>query len=213
MELFLDERPLEITESDDSALRDILERVSDQLKDQGRVICEVMVDGHYEGDWERDPFGERRIAEVESMRLKSEEPRKLAVRTLYDIVAYMPKVKDALINVSASLQARQEEEALRLLSQVTETWVELNQGYSRATQVIGISPSEVVIQSSTDQESQTAEDVQNEALDLLNQAADFLDERRYLELSDVLEYELAPLIPVIEESMYLLIREAEKKPH
>ena len=55
--------------------------------------------------------------------------------------------------------------------------------------------------------------VRLQALDMLDQAADLLDESRFLELSDLLEYELSPHISLIEECMYLIIREAEKKPN
>ncbi len=215
MELYLDDQPLEITESDETILRTVVERVSSLLAEQNRVICEVLVDGRFEGDWETDAFAQRPVSEVGTVRLKSEEPRRLAIKTLYDIVAYMPKIKDAFIKVSADLQSRQEDEALQLLSQASQTWGDLNQGYMRAAQVVGVDLDEIPVKGSEEVTggATNAAALQQRVLEHLEQAAEMLEGRRFLELSDVLEYELAPLIVVLEETMYLVIREAERKPN
>lgn len=213
MELYLDEEALEVIEPAETPLRTVLERLSQDLHGKGRVICEVVVDGHYEGDWEREEFANRPVGELGSVRLKSEQPRRLAVRTLYDIVGYMPKVKDALVSVSAKLQSRQEEEALQLLADVSTTWLELTRGFQRAAQVVGIELGEInVVPADAEGDSpKSAESIQNDIQDMLEQAADHLDTQNFLELSDLLEYELAPLIPHLEESIYMVIREAERK--
>ena len=56
MDLFLDNQPISVTEDDRATIRDVINRVSDDLKTQNRVVCEVFVDEVAQGDWQNDPF-------------------------------------------------------------------------------------------------------------------------------------------------------------
>ena len=207
MELFLDDESVSVTESDEAIVRDVINRISDELKQQNRVVSEVFVDDVQCGDWEREPFAQRKVGEVASLRLKSEEPRRLAVKVLYDIATYMPRLQSALVETSSLLQSRREEEAFALLQDVMQTWLELYQGLKGSSTVIGISQSEIRVGAST------AEEIQQQILQYLEEASTHLEEQRLLELSDLLEYELAPKMPQVQEAIYIMIREAEQKQH
>lgn len=207
MELFLDDRPIPVTESGDAIIRDVINRVSGDLKESNRVVAEVFVDDVQCGDWEREPFAERKVEEVTSLRLISEEPRRLAVKVLYDIAKYMPRIRDALVQTSSLLQSRREEEALELLRDVMTTWSELYQGLRGSATVIGIKQADIRVGDIT------SEAVHQEVLQLLEDASDHLEQQRFLELSDLLEYELAPKMSTVEESIYIMVREAERLPH
>jgi hypothetical protein len=207
MELFLDDQPIPVPESEDATIRDVILRVSDDLKETNRVVSEVIVDEVQCGDWEREPFGQRRIQEIGSLRLGSEEPRRLAVKVLYDIAKYMPRIRDNLVETSSLLQSRREEDALALLQEVMQTWSELYQGLKGSATVLGISQSSIQVGETT------SEAIHEEILRLIEDASTHLEQQRFLELSDLLEYELAPKIPLVEESIYVMIREAERQPH
>ena len=207
MELFLDDKPIPVTETDDTTIHDLISRVSDDLKERNRVVSEVFVDDVACGNWEKETFSQRPIQEVNSLRLKSEEPRILAVKVLYDIAKYMSPLQEGLGEISSLLQSRREDEAFERLHNVMQTWAELYQGLRGATTIIGINQAEVRVGQTT------AEEIHQQILQLLDDATNHLEEQRFLELSDLLEYELAPKMPMVEEAIYLIIREAERPTH
>ena len=207
MELLLDDEPVSVTENEDATIRDVIIRVSDELKDRNRVVAEVFVDEVQCGDWEREPFAQRKIQEVTSLRLKSEEPRHLAIKVLYDIATYMTRLQNALVETSSLLQSRREEDAFSLLQEVMQTWFELYQGLRGSSTVLGISQSDIRVGENT------AEEIHQSIVQHLEDASSFLEEQRLLELSDLLEYELAPKMPQVEEAIYVMIREAERERH
>ncbi|MFH1743393.1 MAG: hypothetical protein ABIH23_30680 [bacterium] len=207
MELFLDDKPAPIAEANDATIYEVISRVSEDLRKQNRVISEVFVDDVACGDWGKDPFAQRRIQEVNSLRLKSEEPRSLAIKVLYDIAKYMTPLQEGLVEISSLLQSRREDEAFGKLHTLMETWSELYQGLKGATTVIGINQAEIHVGQNT------AESIHKQVLQLLEDATNHLEEQRLLELSDLLEYELAPKMPMVEEAIYLMIRQAKRPQH
>ena len=207
MELFLDDQPIPVTESNETTILDVISRVSDDLKMENRVVAEVFVDEVQSGDWEREPYSQRKIQEVTTLRLISDEPRRLAIKVLYDIAKYMPRLQNALVETSSLLQSRREDEAMALLRDVMGTWCELYQGLRGSTSVIGLNQADIRVGNTT------SEAIHQQVVQLLDEATSHLNQQRLLELSDLLEYELAPKMPLVEESIYVMIREAERLPH
>lgn len=207
MKLILDNQPVELRESEDASLRRIIERVSEELKERNRVISEIYVDGKMMGGWDDPNMKDLTVGECEHMRLISEAPRKLAHKVLYDIAGFMPNIQNALIETSEKIQSRQEEEGMKLLEEVSSTWAELYTGLQNAITVTGLDYSSVRI------ENKSFLEINDEIHQYLNQVSDLVSEQQFLELSDILEYEIAPRIPMIQEGIYRLIKELEKKPN
>jgi len=207
MDLKLDKQTIAITESDTATLREVIERISDEIKGQNRVISEIFVNGEAMGGWDDPQFSSMTVSQCSTMELLSDEPKTLAHKVLYEIAGYMPKIKDALVETSSRIQSRKEEEGLQLLQQIMTTWAELFQGFQSATIVTGLDLSTIVIQ------GQSFTELNQSVHKLLDDASEMISEQRYLELSDILEYELAPKMPLIEEAIYQLVKELEKKPN
>ncbi len=149
----------------------------------------------------------RTIEECESVRLVSEEPRKLAHKVLYQIAEYMPRIEKALIETSSRIQSRKEQEGMELLHQVTTTWLELYQGLQSALTVTGMDIDSIQVN------DQTFSEINIEIQDFLDEIQEMVKEQRFLELSDLLEYEIAPRVPLIHEAILLTVRELEKQLH
>lgn len=207
MELTLDNQPKDVIEQETDTLRDVIERISEELKHQNRVISEIYIDGKQVGGWDDPEVAEMKTGVCNHLRIMSEEPRKLAHNVLYDIAEYMPKLQEALVETSSKIQSRQEQEGLHLLEQVTATWAELLQGLQSAIIVTGINLDEVVVN------GKKFTDINQEIHGFLEQASDMVQAQQNLELSDILEYEIAPRMPLVEESIHQMIKSVEKKPH
>lgn len=207
MKLVVDEQTVEVIEAEDAALRLIIERISDELKEKNRVISEIYLDGKAIGGWDDPQLTQIHVGQCNHLRLISQEPRKLAQDVLREIAQYMPRIQQALIETSSKIQSRQEEEGMQLLEQVTSTWAELYQGLQSALTVTGVDVEHIRIQ------ERTFLELNNEIQQFLEEVMDLVQDNRLLELSDILEYEIAPRMPVVEEGIYRIIREADRKPH
>jgi hypothetical protein len=207
MKLTLDNQPIEVTEDNDASLHDVVERLSIIVQQQKRVISEIFVDGKQMGNWDDPEFVKLTVGHASELRVISEEPRKLAIRVLYDIAKFMPNIKQALIDTSEKIQSRKEQEGMALLEQITSTWAELLHGFQSAVLVTGIDLESVRVK------DQTFLEINTEVHQYLEQVSAMVEEQRLLELSDILEYELAVRIPKLEEGIYQAIRYAEQKFH
>ncbi len=204
MELKLDNQLIDVCESDDVSVQQVIERVSNDLKDSKRVISEISVNGRVMGGMDDPLCAELTVGTCQSVVLISEEPRRLAHKVLYDIAGYMPKIQEALVETSNLIQSRKEEQGLRMLEQVTSTWSELYQGFGNALIVTGLDLDSVSVK------GKTFTSVNDDIQQLLESISDLVEEQRFLELSDMLEYELAPKMPLVEEGIYQLVKELEK---
>lgn len=207
MDLTLDNQTKEITEQGTDTLRDVIERLSEELKHKNRVISEIYINGKQVGGWDDPEVAEMKINACNHLRIISEEPRKLAHNVLYDIAEYMPRLQEALVETSSKIQSRQEQEGLYLLEQVTATWAELLQGLQSAIIVTGIDLDDIMVN------GKKFTDINIEIHGYLEQASDMVQAQQNLELSDILEYEIAPRMPLVEEAIHQMIKAVEKKPH
>ncbi|MDP8244461.1 MAG: hypothetical protein P9L94_10310 [Candidatus Hinthialibacter antarcticus] len=207
MKLVLDDQPIDFTETGDATLREVVERISLELKESQRVISEIVLDGRHIGGWDDPELSQMTVGQCQNMRLISEEPRNLAHKVLHEIASYMPRIKEALIETSSKIQSGAEKDGMQLLEQVTATWAELYQGFQSAILVTGLDLNMVTV------EGRTFLAINEEIHKFLDHVTVMVQENRMLELSDVLEYEIAPRIPLVEEGIYRVIKEMEKKPN
>ncbi|MEW6234972.1 MAG: hypothetical protein AB1656_06270 [Candidatus Omnitrophota bacterium] len=207
MKLLVDKIPVEVVETDSAQLSEVIERISKELQTRNRVISEIYVNGRMMGGWDDPSIEKRTVADCEDLRLISEEPRKLAHKVLYDIAGYMNHIQEALVETSSKIQSRNEQEGMRLLENVTTTWAELYKGLQNAVTVTGLDFHEIMV------DNRSFLEINEEMHKYLDEISDLVQEQRFLELSDILEYEIAPRIPLIREGIYKLIKELEKKPH
>ncbi|MBI1389342.1 MAG: hypothetical protein GC154_12940 [bacterium] len=207
MKLVLDDRPIDIIEADDATLTQVIERVAEELKGQKRVVSEIILDGRAVGGYDDPELAQMTVKQCSNLRLVSEEPRLLASKVLHEIAGYMPRIQAALVETSSRIQSGDEQEGMHLLEQITATWAELYQGFQNAVVVTGVELGDVLV------EGRSFLEINNEVHDFLNTVSDLVQENRMLELSDILEYEIAPRIPAIEEGIYRIMKEAERKPN
>ncbi len=207
MKLVLDDQPIDIVETSDATLRDVIERISNELKDSQRVISEIVLDGRQMGGWDDPELAQMTVSQCNDLRLISDEPRNLAHKVLHEIATYMPRIKEALIETSSKIQSGSEQEGMQLLEQITSTWAELYQGFQSAILVTGLDLNMVTV------EGKTFVAINEEIHKFLDDVTVMVQENRMLELSDILEYEIAPRMPLVEEGIYRIIKEMEKKPN
>ena len=207
MKLLVDKIPVAVAEADNARLSDVIERISKEVQTRNRVISEIYVNGRMMGGWDDPTIEKHKVGDCEDLRLVSEEPRKLAHKVLYDIAGYMKRIQESLVETSSKIQSRNEQEGMRLLENVTTTWAELYLGLQNAVTVTGLDLHEIMV------DNRSFLEINEEMHQYLDEISDLVQEQRFLELSDILEYEIAPRIPLIREGIYKLIKELEKKPH
>lgn len=207
MKLLVDNQPAEVIETQESSLSEVIERISNDLQEQNRVISEIYVNGRMMAGWNDETLSTMKVGTCDNMRLISETPRKLAHKVLYDIAGFMGNIQNALVECSTKIQSRNEQEGLQILETITSTWAELYMGLQKAIAVTGVGFDNIIV------DGKSFSQINEEIHQFLDDVSELVQEQQFLELSDILEYEIAPRIPQIREGIYKLIKETEKKPH
>ncbi|MBE7557540.1 hypothetical protein HS125_00760 [bacterium] len=183
------------------------EALERRAQERRRVITGVVVDGrNYHGLDSRELAG-RDPAQVARLEISTENPRKLGITILYDTARYMPRLANGFSRVAEQIQRREEQSAMELLQECLSTWMELTQGMKGSMITLGLDLEEVELGETN------LGVIYEEILDLLSDVTDAMEEGDYLDLSDLLEYEVAPRLLSVEEGLYRMINLAERKLH
>ena len=186
-------------------LVELLEEITKEVKKDRRIIIKIVInEREIPGAIGKDLL-QKSIDEIEKLDIETAEPRKLSIDILYESARIMPKLAEGLGKISENIQAHEENKAMTLLHDCLQSWIEINQGIKGASIALGLDFKEILV------EDTNLDAIQDEMQSLLDTASDALKREDYLEFSDVLEYEMAPKLRLIEGGLYKMIKEAEKE--
>lgn len=190
-----------------STFPEYVEALESLAQSRHRVITGVVVDGRNYQTLDCQELCDRDPAQIVRLEVGTENPRTLSITILYDTARYMPRLSSGLEKVADLLQRREEPQALELLQECLSTWMELTQGMRGSMITLGLDPEEVELGESN------LGLVYEEILDFLSDVTEAMEDGDYGELSDLLEYEVAPRLLAVEEGIYRMIHLAERKLH
>ncbi|HNT33819.1 MAG TPA: hypothetical protein PKH07_02355 [bacterium] len=186
-------------------LKGLLVHLTESISAKHRAIVRMAVDG-----LELEGLDDMRLEglsldSVQTIEVNTENPRTLSIQILYEVAKYLARIADEMPVVAEMIQSRDEKGAFERLQEVLGTWIEINRGLSNAAVALGINFDEMVIK------GRSMSSVHKDVRTSLDAAAQSLEQASYLELSDNLEYELAPKLRHLQECVYQMITIAEKR--
>jgi hypothetical protein len=205
MKIHFDGKPVEVGAF--KAFEEYAQALEDLAQERYRVITEIKADGRTYQALDSKELTALNPKEISLLEIGTENPRSLSISILYDTARYMPRLSSAFERIAEKIQRHDETSAMEVLQECTSTWLELNSGLNGARTTLGLDFEEIMLG-----ENSLAE-IYNEVLDLLGEIQEVLEDNEMLELSDLLEYELAPRMLKMEEGIYQLINVAERKLH
>jgi hypothetical protein len=131
-------------------------------------------------------------------------PEDLAYTTLFEIMKHLPGLIDALKLISEKIQSQQNKEALTVFQQLLTAWFWINDGIVKSSKILGID----LAAEGEGEGKHSLQTLQVELVRLLQDANTSMQQEDWVGLSDVLEYELAPLILKQAEGIVSILENA-----
>lgn len=200
MKLTLDGQEMKSGEYDGQTLSELIDGVEKDISPE-RVIISMLLNGEpLERNVERQNAA-LPVEQLDSLVINTQQVGALALNTLHTLAQYFPQLKDSITSCVAMLQGEYESEGhmelgglIEGLQMVSSAW----QGIARFLEIEGKQPTDVMPDMSG---------FNGILADILRaqQNADIV------QISDLLEFELLPIVEKWEEHATSLISEMEKQ--
>lgn len=181
MKVFVDEE--ERVDLEDMEVGEIVSRVEEELKKNGRVVMRVEVDGR--------PLGERKIEEIDLSKVReiaffSKSVSELVKESLGDLQVYLPKLAGGLKDIASLFRMGEFKKALNLLPKAVEGIGWLIKVFEYTAILLGVDWEKI--------EGFEFREERDEVLSRMGNISKALEDRDFITLSDILVYEVAPII-------------------
>ncbi|MDK2872107.1 MAG: hypothetical protein PWQ16_1459 [bacterium] len=200
VKVFVDEE--ERVDLEDMEVSEVVSRVEEELKRDGKVIMRVELDGQ--------PLGERKLEEIDLRGVReiaffSKSVSELVKESLADLQVYLPRLSGGLKDIASLFRLGEFKKALGLLPKAVEGVGWLIKVFEYTALLLGV-------------EWKTLKDVDFErerdaVVSKLGEVSKALEDRDFIRLSDLLAYEVAPVIEGWEKIADYLLSLAQQVRH
>ena len=203
MKVFIDSKEGE--ERKEGNLKEALDRIKEELKEKNLVVTKVLVDGKEIPLLQEVVWKERAVSEIEKVEVSSANPRELTIAGVLDSLTILPKINESLREAVRLIQTGSQEKGLNLLAEALEGLNWFNVVIQGVEKVLGIELSSFSIKGVDLLKKR------EELAEILRKALSSFQNRDFVNLGDLIEYELAPQIESWLEVIPDLIKEVDKK--
>jgi len=203
MKVFIDSKEGE--ERKEGNLKEALDKIKEELKEKNLVVTKVLVDGKEIPLLQEVVWKERAVSEIEKVEVSSANPRELTIAGVLDSLTILPKINESLREAVRLIQTGSQEKGLNLLAEALEGLNWFNVVIQGVEKVLGIELSSFSIKGVDLLKKR------EELAEILRKALSSFQNRDFVNLGDLIEYELAPQIESWLEVIPDLIKEVDKK--
>ncbi|BDU51071.1 hypothetical protein [Haliovirga abyssi] len=191
MEIFIDKVKVDadIEKTDD--LDTIIKEVENFIKETGKVIISINIDGRALEDVDNVT-----INEVKKIEFETQIPQVLLLESFQEMNNYIYKLKDGIQNIVNLLAIEEESEAFTIIVQLTNGLEWIDNVFSSVKEILGIEFKKIEF-------DELIESFQN----IVESIVESIEDRDYVLLSDILEYELLDMLEDIEKKLPILYDE------
>lgn len=191
MEIFIDGMKVDANIENTDNLDAIIREVENFIKDTGKIIISINIDGKPLENIEIET-----IKGIKKIEFKTQIPQILLLESFQEMNNYIYKLKDGISNIVNLLASEQEQEAFNMIVQLTNGLEWINNVFASVKEISNIDFEEVEF-------DEMIESFQN----ILESIVDSIEDKDYVLLSDILEYELSEIIEKIEKNLPILYNE------
>ena len=161
--------------------------VNDFLREQGRAIMAVRVDGRdVAANQLQEALKDTPLAEIGTLEFQSEDLSKLVDACLAELEAHLPELPKACRALAELFHSETPEAGFEPFQQLAEIWKAVKERELMVAQALNLKMSEIELQGAT------LEQKHEELNGFLQEAAQALLDGDCVLIGDLLEYELAP---------------------
>lgn len=200
VKVFVDEE--ERIDLEDMELSEVISKVEEELKGNGKVIMRIELDGK--------PLGERNLEDIDLSKVKeiaffSKSVSDLVRESLADLQVYLPRLSGGLKDIASLFRLGEFKKALALLPKAVEGIGWLIKVFEYTALLLGV-----------DWKNLKDIDFEGERDNVVLKLGDLsraLEDRDFIRLSDILAYEVAPIVEGWEKVAEYLLSLAQQMRH
>lgn len=180
MDIHIDDNQVSV---EGDSLGEVILTAQHKIEDKSRLVVEVIVNDEVLSQDQITAMHDQRIS-TEKIRLVTAKPYELALTALNDTQVNLEELKTVQSRVGEQLQSDQAGDALNDMQIVLHTWQNAQLAVNHASELMEVNLEEL------ETASGSAVSVINDLADKLNAMQEYLQDKDFVALADLLGYEL-----------------------
>jgi hypothetical protein len=193
--------------------KEIQERIIHHCAEKKRIALKLLVDGHlveFKGDL---PQGIT-LENLELLEVTTGSTRDVATNVLRGCAEHIPRLEEGLTEAATVIRRGQQQEGMNILASSIDLWLELVSGTENAMRVSGLEWNAVRVGlPGVPEESVLGSLVVSQLDALLEEIQRVIEDQNQVELIDILEYDLPPVLKAYQEALFALADLAGRPVH
>lgn len=189
MHIYLDDNPFAVSDLAAKTLRQVAQEIRQDLAPRKRMLVAIFADGKLVPPGDLDAVLDSRTDRFERVDFQSAVPQTLAREVLTQARELVAEATPICQQAGEMLSAGQTARAMELLGNCFGVWSQVQESMSRSVDLLGLDLSNLQI------DGKSADQLLVEFADQLRTVKEALENRDYVQLSDILQYELQDVAP------------------
>jgi len=173
---------------ENETLGQLITQLEEWIKDNKRVIVQTKLEGKSLSEKDKKILLNRKVSQFKILELSTVNLWQWAIDSLEEIKIYLPEIARQMEKVSFLIQQGNYKSAFSLLGRYTGLWDEINEALGKIEKIFALDYTQILLK-----EEKTSYEMR-QMVQFLKRAKRAIEDKDFLTLADVLEYELAPRI-------------------
>lgn len=206
MHIYVDDNPFAISDLSGKTVRDVAQEIRESLAPQQRMLVAIFLNGQTQPvpPGQIEPTLDSPVSQYERIDFQSAVPQTLAREVLKQARALVAEATPVCQQAGELLASNQTARAMELLGNCFVVWNQVQESMSRSVQLLGLDLSKIEVK------GRPADEVLQQFADQLRQVKEALENRDYVQLSDILQYELQEVAPRWQGLLDQLVQQIDK---
>jgi hypothetical protein len=191
MHVYVDDQPFAVSDLSNKTVRDVAGEIRDGLLVQKRILVAIFLNGQKSPvpPAEIEPTLDSPVNRYERVDFQSAVPQTLAREVLKQSRALVAEATPICRQAGEMLSGGQTARAMEMLGNCFMVWNQVQESMTKSVQLLGLDLSKL------DVDGQPADELLQKFADELRVVKEALENRDYVQLSDILQYELQEVAP------------------
>ncbi len=204
MHIYVDDNPFAVSDLAGKSLRQVAQEIRQDLAPRKRMLVAVYTDGRLVPSGELENVLDTPAGRFERVDFQSAVPQALAREVLRQARELVAEATPLCRQAGEMLSAGQTARAMELLGNCFGVWNQVQESMSRSMDLLGLDLSKMQV------EGHRADERLGEFVGQLRQVKEALENRDYVQLSDILQYELQDVAPRWQSLLDHLLEQIER---
>jgi len=207
MEITVDGHTHDLNISDVPNFKDLIRKIELELVPEDRVLTHIFLNGEFLTEEQEILYAGFGIDDIATLEVKTEEPVKLALTSLNDTLDYLPELAGSFEKTAEKIRSGDFAAGLEYLNESLALVQNFNQLIEGVRQVLMIDFFQIKLE---DDEGENFAALSNHLNNIAKEILAAAQSQNWIELADLLEYELSPLLYRYLGAMPFIIEAVQK---